>query len=286
MAPTAWQLVSKSLGVAPVFSGAANGRPAFHVERYFFQAKRQQIPALPTSTLAVHVGGARVSGGNTSGTVSSFIPGFSVLLPPGCSSEWFFDGPVDAVMLYFTDVSSAETKKLLKRMNDGTTIYSFIDGLVSAAAINLAGELGRGQRVNAVFVRKLGSIIADQIERVLDGHSGKQISPDRLQLGRLSTVLDWISKNLKQPITSSLLASKVGLSESHFRQLFGKALGMSPNRYVQQQRIEHAHRLLADTNLPIAYVASESGFVSQSYLTTCFRASYGITPAMLRRAMR
>ena len=50
-----------------------------------------------------------------------------------------------------------------------------------------------------------------------------------------------------------------------------------------KQRVERARELLANTNLPIAHLASECGFVSQSYLTTCFRTTYGMTPARFRR---
>jgi hypothetical protein len=86
--------------------------------------------------------------------------------------------------------------------------------------------------------------------------------------------------------TNTILAEHAGLSESHFHHMFLQAIGMSPIRYVQQQRIERARELLANTNLPIAHLASECGFVSQSYLTTCFRETYGMTPARCRRAAR
>lgn len=281
-----WELVSKALGTTPVVSIDTKGRPPLRIERYFFQAKRRQVPELPVIALAVHLGGARVFGGTPTGQTSGYIPSFSVLLPPGCPSEWFLDGAVDVAVFYFTDENCAAVRHLTKALINQNSTYPFIDSLVSAASLQLVNELGRGARSDRVFVRKLASVVVDQIARVLAGHAGRRISPDRLQLGRLNAVLEWIATNLDNEITNAILAEHAGLSESHFRHMFLQAMGMSPIRYVQQRRIERARELLANTNLPIAHLASECGFVSQSYLTTCFRETYGMTPARFRRTAR
>lgn len=281
-----WELVSKALGTTPVISIDTGGRPPLRIERYFFQAKRRQLPELPVIALAVHLGGARVSGGTASAQAASYIPSFSALMPPGYPSEWFFDGAVDAAVLYFTDEDCAAVRRLTQALSNQNSTYPFMDSLVSAATLQLVNELGRGAGADKVFARKLASVVVDQILRVLAGDSGQRISPDRLQLGRLNAVVDWVAKNLDKAITNAILAERAGLSEPHFRHMFAKAMGISPIRYVQQQRVERARELLANTNLPIAHLASECGFVSQSYLTTCFRTTYGMTPARFRRTVR
>lgn len=285
MASNAWQLVSKTLGATPVISMAIGGRPSLHVERYFFQARRQQVQALPSMTLAVHLGGARVSGGKLSGLSANFIPSFSVLVPAGCPSEWFLEGAVDVAVFYFSDAHCPRVRSLLKLMGEATTTYPFTDGLISAAALHIVDELGHGADANPAFIRKLGTIIVDQAERVLAGHSGQHISPDRLQLGRLKAVIDWVDQHLQLELTNTLLAEQAGLSESYFRHIFLRAMGSSPSRYVQQRRLERARELLGSTNMSIAHLATECGFVSQSYLTTCFKAKYGMTPARFRKAV-
>ena len=169
---------------------------------------------------------------------------------------------------------------------DAATGGAQIGPSVMSPTLQLVNELGRGAGADKVFARKLASVVVDQILRVLAGDSGQRISPDRLQLGRLNAVVDWVAKNLDKAITNAILAERAGLSEPHFRHMFAKAMGISPIRYVQQQRVERARELLANTNLPIAHLASECGFVSQSYLTTCFRTTYGMTPARFRRTGR
>ena len=279
-----WELVSKAVGVPPIASIDTNGRPALRVERYFFQIKRQQLPEFPIFVLIVHLGGARASGKADREQAANYIPGVAVLIPPGCASEWIFDGAVDAAFFYFTDESSAAVKQLNKALNGETSIHPFIDNLVSAATLQLVYEIGRGSGFDEVFVRKIASVVVDQLVRVLAGVSGQRISPDRFQLGRLNVVIDWLAKNLDREITNAMLAEQAGISESHFRHMFMAAMGISPMRYVQQRRIERARELLANTNIPITHITATCGFVSQSYLTTCFKATYGITPAQFRRS--
>jgi|SRR5471030_591835 len=132
---------------------------------------------------------------------------------------------------------------------------------------------------------RLSGIIVEQTGRVLDGSSEHLISPDRLQLERLTMVLEWIQSNLDSDINNDALAEQLGVSESHFRHVFLAAMGVPPSRYVQQRRLERARELLSNTNVPIGNVASACGFQNQSYMTTCFKSAYGLTPARFRRTL-
>lgn len=64
---------------------------------------------------------------------------------------------------------------------------------------------------------------------------------------------------------------------------FQREYGSSPGRYQRQLRIDRAARLLRDTAMPLAEVASACGFYDQSHLARSFRASLGCTPSEYRR---
>ena len=283
MARPPWELIRRALGVRPVLSIEWQGRAPLRIERYFVHVRRQRLPALPVMAMAVHLGGARVSGGSPRGRAAHYIPSAAVLVPPGCVSEWFFGGAIDVAVLYLTDADGMQPRRLLRALPDPTMTFPFADGLVSAATTQLISELSLGAQADHGFVRKLIDVILAQTERVVAGRAGRRISPDRLQLGRLKQSLQSIGEDLGASLSNRELARQAGLSESHFRQVFRQAMGTTPNRYVQHQRLERARELLANTNLPIAGVAAECGFASQSYLTTCFRAAYAVTPTRFRR---
>jgi AraC family transcriptional regulator len=58
---------------------------------------------------------------------------------------------------------------------------------------------------------------------------------------------------------------------------------MTPRAFVEQRRIERARRLIDESRQSLAEIAVESGFGTQSRLTTTFRRRTGFTPAEYRR---
>lgn len=279
---TPWQRVSRILGVRPLISAAIPGRLPIHVERYFLQARSKALPALPCPVVVVHLGGARASGGAVDSADARYLPSFGVLVPPGTPSEWYFEGAVDAAVFYLHDVTHPQIMPFARPVHSGATM-AFSDALLSAIATNCVHELVQPDGPDAHFLKQLAQVMLPQLRRVVAGRAGRQVSPHRTQLSRLQTVLTWLDQHLADPLDSSELARVAGMSESYFRQMFREGMGCPVGHYLRQRRLERARELLATTNLPIAQVAAECGFVSQSYLTTCFRARYGLTPAKYRR---
>ncbi len=76
---------------------------------------------------------------------------------------------------------------------------------------------------------------------------------------------------------------QTGYSPYHFARLFQCTTGETPHHFVLRQRIERAQRLLAETALPLARIAGESGFANQSAFTRVFTRSVGVTPRVYRQ---
>ena len=87
---------------------------------------------------------------------------------------------------------------------------------------------------------------------------------------------------IEYPLTPQVNA----LSRSGFRRLFQEAMGTPPHRYVLATRLEQARKLLAVTRLPIAQIADECGFSSQSHFTASFRIAHACTPAQYRSQLQ
>ncbi|RYG28612.1 MAG: AraC family transcriptional regulator, partial [Burkholderiales bacterium] len=67
---------------------------------------------------------------------------------------------------------------------------------------------------------------------------------------------------------------------------FKAATGRTPFQWLQDLRIEMACGLLAATDMPIAQLALEVGFKSQSHFGAVFRRLTGTTPARWRAGLR
>ena len=80
------------------------------------------------------------------------------------------------------------------------------------------------------------------------------------------------------------LAARLGISDRHLRRVFQATWGVSPIDYAQTQRLLHAKRLLADTDLPIGEVALAAGFGSLRRFNDLFQRRYRLAPQDLRRS--
>ena len=100
----------------------------------------------------------------------------------------------------------------------------------------------------------------------------------------LRRALEYIHTHLDTELSLAALATTVGMSPYHFARLFKQSTGRSPHQYVIDQRIAQAKHLLATTEGPIATIAYQVGFASQSHLARHFRRRTGVTPKAYRDA--
>jgi AraC family transcriptional regulator len=99
----------------------------------------------------------------------------------------------------------------------------------------------------------------------------------------LQRVQMFIESNLAGTIHLQDLAARAALSPYHFARAFRTSVGVTPRAFVEQRRVEHAKRLLRESTQPIATIAVDTGFGTQSRLTTVFKRRTGFTPAAYRR---
>lgn len=99
----------------------------------------------------------------------------------------------------------------------------------------------------------------------------------------LNAIDRFILSNLEASISVADLARQVHVSPSHFFSLFRRATGHSPHQYIQRCRVSQAVQWLRAGELPIAEIASRTGFCSQSALTHATRRHLGLTPGAIRQ---
>lgn len=78
------------------------------------------------------------------------------------------------------------------------------------------------------------------------------------------------------------LAAELGLSEVHFRRLFARLYGVSPNQYLTAQRIRQAKKLLLESRRSVTEIAGRTGYRSAWYFSRAFRRETGLSPTEYR----
>jgi AraC-like DNA-binding protein len=95
----------------------------------------------------------------------------------------------------------------------------------------------------------------------------------------------YIDECFAQGINLTQLAEHVSLSPYYLLRVFRAEVGMPPYAYLESVRIRQAQRLI-EAGKPLAEVAVEVGFSSQSHLTQRFRQIIGVTPGQYAQQLR
>ena len=70
-----------------------------------------------------------------------------------------------------------------------------------------------------------------------------------------------------------------GIVTFHFARLFKKSLGLSPHKYVLQNRIERAKKLITVSgDLSLSDIALQAGFYDQTHFGKAFKKYMGVSP--------
>jgi AraC family transcriptional regulator len=91
-------------------------------------------------------------------------------------------------------------------------------------------------------------------------------------------VREFIAANLSTDVGLPDLAELIDASPGHFARLFRNTFGKPPYRYIIEQRIAEAKRIMGTGRQSILEIALLLGFSSQSHFTVTFRKVTGTTP--------
>lgn len=100
---------------------------------------------------------------------------------------------------------------------------------------------------------------------------------------RVQKIIDYISQNLKEDLSVTVLAERAFLSPRQLSREFLAHTGLSPARAVENMRLEFARSRIENTNQPLSSIARESGFPDTSVMRKAFRRRLNTSPGELRR---
>ncbi|WP_394841107.1 helix-turn-helix domain-containing protein [Pendulispora brunnea] len=146
------------------------------------------------------------------------------------------------------------------------------------------------------LVRKqCGAEIANHVARRLvvaphrQGGQAQYIEHPSTEVPRghhFTELLDWARAHLHEPLDVDALAARVAMSRRSFTRHFRKVTGTSVTKWLLEQRLFLAQRLLETTDHSIERIAEAAGFGGAVSLRQHFGAAYATTPSAWRREFR
>ncbi|MCX4536262.1 GlxA family transcriptional regulator [Streptomyces sp. NBC_01669] len=139
-----------------------------------------------------------------------------------------------------------------------------------------------------------GSQVANRVARMCvvppwrDGGQAQYIEqpvPEPSANGTAAT-RQWALENLHEPLSLAELADRARMSLRTFARRFDEEVGMSPGRWLIQQRVGRARQLLESSDLSVDEIAGQVGFATGTSLRQHLHAAIGVSPLAYRRTFR
>jgi AraC family transcriptional regulator len=218
-------------------------------------------------------------------------PGSLTLIPAGQPSQWRWRGASESTHILLDPQLLARVAAEALDLNPDRVELPPFCGLshpaLQAAVLGLAVELKEGGPGGSLLAASLGNVLAVHLLRQFAGAPADAHAGAVLPRHKLRAVLDYIHDHLDAELSLDHLAAAAHLSPYHFARLFRNSTGLPPHQYVIARRVERAKELLGRRDLlPLALVAVETGFSSQSHFTRHFKRLVGVTPRLFQASAR
>lgn len=97
--------------------------------------------------------------------------------------------------------------------------------------------------------------------------------------------IHFMTENLERRITLNDILHYVGYSPTRFSTLFKQHTGCSPLAYFNRMKIEHACRMMRETNLHINQICYKLGIEDALYFSRMFSKAMGVSPSQYRKQL-
>jgi transcriptional regulator GlxA family with amidase domain len=125
-----------------------------------------------------------------------------------------------------------------------------------------------------------------RIAALCTGRSSSPPPPAPRVADQLGAALDWARAHLDKLLTVQDLARQSGLSARQLARRMRAEVGLTPLRWLRQQRITRAQDLLERTEASVEQIAARCGLGTATTLRRHFHQTAGVSPTAYRAAFR
>jgi AraC family transcriptional regulator len=213
-------------------------------------------------------------------------PGSMILLTPGTRDRLRWNRPSQRVVLSVDEsVLLRAAQELGRKEHLGfENHWIFEDRQLHFLLSEMRREMEAGWETGALYGDHLGM----SLSIALIQKYGRNVAISSQAKGgiprvRLRRVLDYIAANVHLDIKLDDLAEVADMSRFHFARLFRSGMGVTPHRYLIDQRLQQAKALLRLDARSVSDIAVETGFTNAGHFARVFKRYVGVTPTEWKR---
>ncbi|WP_197746655.1 GlxA family transcriptional regulator [Mycobacterium saskatchewanense] len=237
-----------------------------------FPAAARPSPALISALQEAHGNGARIA----SICLGSFALGYAGLLDHRQSTTHWLH--LDTLAQRFP---GTEVCRDVLYVRDGSVCTSA--GV--ASGIDLCLDMIRSD-LGAAEANQRGRILVAAPHRSGDQRQFVQHFVPPVRGDSMSSTRDWLLAHLHAPLTLEDIARHANMSTRNFSRRFFAETGVSPMKWLQTARIDHARELLESTDLTVEQVARRSGLGTVANFRRIFTRQVSVLPRDYRQLYR
>ena len=209
------------------------------------------------------------------GTSSCYLAEAGLLDDKPATTHWYF---CDQFKQHYPNVN-LKPEYLITQADNlycAGSVNSVADLMVHLIENHYSPEIARG----------VESQFSPEIRRSFSSHA---YAEDKTNLHSDELIIqaqEWLQQHSDEAININQFAASLGLGLRTFNRRFKQAAGVTASEYLLSSRINTAKDLLRTSNLSIAEVAEQTGFLESSYFCARFKKMVGQTPLSYRKSVR
>jgi AraC family transcriptional regulator len=163
-----------------------------------------------------------------------------------------------------------------------------LDRDLLALAETVSSEISAPGAASRLFVDQLRLAAIVRLSRLAATRAGASTrqSNGTAPTVQLDRAIACIRDRLAENLSIGTLADAADMSPFHFSRVFRNYTGLSPYRFLTEQRIKRPKELLAGTRMSVTEIAHICGFSSSQHLAKAFRRHVGRSPGDYKRHVR
>ena len=172
--------------------------------------------------------------------------------------------------------------KQLQFLNNYNVHDETIKGIIDLFLIEARGGGRNGYAYQKNLLSLLSTHYIQSYSNYLDLQNQRS-TVSKFDQEQVDKVDRYIDKNISSHISVDDLADLLHCSKFYFLREFKKLVGLTPNQYLIDKRLERAKILLSSAQGNIASVGFELGFNDQAHFTRAFKKQFGLTPGQFQK---
>ena len=184
---------------------------------------------------------------------------------------------------FFNIPEMEKIQNLFEIAKSGVVFYGETKAILGHQLENLETK-NNFQRLIVLLDVLYGLSTTDEF-RILNAE-GFSMSADIKDNDRINIVFNFVKANFKEEIKLSEIADMVSMTVPSFCRYFKKTTNKTFTKFVNEYRLVHASKLLAERPMSITDVCFESGFNNFSYFNKSFKKFTGHSPSKYRNEIK